>query len=1290
MRAGADLEARHLAAASVPSTGRVAAPTSDNDPIGPSVVATIPVGTEPTGVAYDAAKGELFVTNENSGNVSVISDATNTVVASVPVGIGPSGAAYDSANGEVFVTNTHSNYVSVISDATDKVIATIPVGTGPLTATYDAGKGDVFVTNEISANVSVISATTDKIVATVPVGSAPDGGAYDGARGRVFVANANSLNVSVISDTTDTVVATVLVLAGPQAGPRGTAFDAAKGEMFVAEQDADNVSVINDTTDTVVATLQVGTMPTGAAYFATRGDVFVTNEISANVSVINDTTDTVVATVSVGTTPFGEAYDAAKGEIFVANGGSDNVSVLAFAPPTFAVTFSESGLPSGTEWWVDGSAMGSQSSVTSSVGLRAPNGTYSYSLPAVAGYASDPTWGRVTVQGSAVEIPVSFAPVSPSCNGTTAASGATTSSVYNLTLPSGHCDYLWAAVNGGKNISAVSFTPDLAWPIPGSPYANYRGESPFSVIGESPSDHANFTSLPGTLYPLMGGVAVSSAPSGHFVFAATNSTTLAAAFNLTRPATVVLIATSSNDYAPSIGAPYTVLTQGSDDVVDGILIASATLPAGSQSFEVTSTEWQPYGSLDVVVYVFGGFTVTFTTNPTTCGSITFNGTTYTTGQSVNVIAGTYGTSATACPGYSLQSLSGTGSVSVAIGEANVSGPGGVTATFAAGKSGAPIAVGTSPGTPIYADGQIFVPDFGSASLTVVSGTTDQVVANITVGNEPGTPVYDPVTQQVFVPNFGSNNVSVVSAANERLVTTVVAGTGPETGAYDPSTGDLYFPNAGSGNVTVISGTDDRVVADVSVGTDPQTPALDPVNGELYVANNGSDTVSVVSAAPDLVVATVPVGSEPGTPAVDPANQEIFVPNWGSDNVSVISGSTNTVVTTIGVGSSPFRPIGSSSPFIFSRTTKPRGSPLYDPLNGQIYVPNANSDNVSVINGTSNRLAAAVAVGSQPEAPVLDPVTGHVLVANNGSANVSVISGTSPEVVASILTGANPAPPVFDNASGALYVPSTGSANLTVVQSSYYLTFTETGLPSGAPWQVDVTGAAGSSENLFSRTTVPVQVYNGPARYTIFGPKRYQVTGSVPPTAAVEIAGADVVKQVLFVHGPTRSVTFHETGLPKGVSWCVAFGLVDCTYTSKLAFANVTPYQYPYALLPIPGFTFEVASGGHRYATPPEAVVNVTTASVTVTVKFTPVTYNLTFAETGLPSGKGWTVRISWTYYGKVEKLSRHSTGSSVVFEVPNGTVSYTVEPVKGYVGNSSGSVTVNGAPATVPSEFVRK
>lgn len=347
-RVGADPRLTHLQQASRSASQGVPAPLlADNSPAYPSEVATVPVGSQPTGIAYDAARGEVFVTNEGvspswAGNVSVINDTNDTVVATIPVGSYPVGAAYDRSKGEVFVSNDDTSNVSVINDTTNKVVATVSVGYAPWGMAYDAAKGEVFVTHYLSGYVNVINDTTNTVTATVPVGSWPFDAAYDTARGEVFVANAQSANVSVISDTLDIAVATVTV----GYWPLGIAYDSARGEVFVVEDASNRVSVINDTNNSVVTTVPVGFQPRGIAYDSARGEVFVTNEglgVSAtgNVSVINDTTDTVVATVPVGVYPVGMTYDKTKGEVFVANEQSNNVSVISDGSVSspYAITF---------------------------------------------------------------------------------------------------------------------------------------------------------------------------------------------------------------------------------------------------------------------------------------------------------------------------------------------------------------------------------------------------------------------------------------------------------------------------------------------------------------------------------------------------------------------------------------------------------------------------------------------------------------------------------------------------------------------------------------------------------------------------------------------------------------------------------------------------------------------------------------------------------------------------------------------------------------------------------------
>ena len=99
-----------------------------------SIPPTITVGSSPEYAAYDSVKGEIFVTNQGDGSVSVISDSSNSVIQTISgVGQYPTGIAYDANKGELFVTDegdgTNNGSVAVISDSSNTVIQTITVGT---------------------------------------------------------------------------------------------------------------------------------------------------------------------------------------------------------------------------------------------------------------------------------------------------------------------------------------------------------------------------------------------------------------------------------------------------------------------------------------------------------------------------------------------------------------------------------------------------------------------------------------------------------------------------------------------------------------------------------------------------------------------------------------------------------------------------------------------------------------------------------------------------------------------------------------------------------------------------------------------------------------------------------------------------------------------------------------------------------------------------------------------------------------------------------------------------------
>jgi YVTN family beta-propeller protein len=348
------------------------------------VIANIPVGTNPEGVAYDIGLGEIFVANYGSNSVSVISDRTSTVVANITVGVNPAGLAYDSVMGEIFGTNCGSGTVSVILDRNNTVIANVAVGTNPNGIAYDSRIGKVFVANWGSNTVSVISDKNNTVVATVPVGINPVGVEFDSARAEVFVANSyfshgNHGSVSVISDETNSVVATVPVGMNPYY----PALDFNKGEIYVPNEGDGTISIISDRTTSVVDSVNLTreVTPWALAYDSQKGVMFCTSgdlDINGTIFVISSSNHSVIANITQasipipnqvsysspldifpfyranhpgdakqaysGSKPHGIVYDSAKGEAYVANNYSGNVTVIsdssipsAFPSPTATV-----------------------------------------------------------------------------------------------------------------------------------------------------------------------------------------------------------------------------------------------------------------------------------------------------------------------------------------------------------------------------------------------------------------------------------------------------------------------------------------------------------------------------------------------------------------------------------------------------------------------------------------------------------------------------------------------------------------------------------------------------------------------------------------------------------------------------------------------------------------------------------------------------------------------------------------------------------------------------------------
>jgi YVTN family beta-propeller protein len=185
-----------------------------------SIVGTLTVGFQPTGIGVNPVTNRIYVGSQNTNDVSVIDGSTDTVVATIPVTFSPGtfGVDVNPNTDRIYVTNLNGP-VSVIDGSTNTVVANIPA-VGTLTAlVVNPVLSEVYVSDQFTYfggpppadKVAVLNATSNMQIASVAVGSVPSGIGLDQISGRIYVDNESSDTMSVIDSSTLTVVDTIIL-----------------------------------------------------------------------------------------------------------------------------------------------------------------------------------------------------------------------------------------------------------------------------------------------------------------------------------------------------------------------------------------------------------------------------------------------------------------------------------------------------------------------------------------------------------------------------------------------------------------------------------------------------------------------------------------------------------------------------------------------------------------------------------------------------------------------------------------------------------------------------------------------------------------------------------------------------------------------------------------------------------------------------------------------------------------------------------------------------------------------
>lgn len=251
-----------------------------------AVIAEIPVGVNPFGIAINGTGTRLFVTNDQYDSVRFIDATNNSVIRDVDVfnpanpsrRMNPYGVVANLAGTRLYVTNNSDNTVSVIDTALQQQVASIQISNLDLPRPYGIAINPagtrVYVANAGENTLVVIDATTNSVIKTIPGFSGPIGVTVSHDGKRVYVADQNDGELWVIDAVTNSAVTSVFMgggLGGISLSPDGT-----RAYMALNTSHPGKVAVFNTLTNTAVnTTITVGEDPLSMGQFMQPDNIFI-------------------------------------------------------------------------------------------------------------------------------------------------------------------------------------------------------------------------------------------------------------------------------------------------------------------------------------------------------------------------------------------------------------------------------------------------------------------------------------------------------------------------------------------------------------------------------------------------------------------------------------------------------------------------------------------------------------------------------------------------------------------------------------------------------------------------------------------------------------------------------------------------------------------------------------------------------------------------------------------------------------------------------------------------------
>jgi YVTN family beta-propeller protein len=303
---------------------------------------------------------QVYVSNEKSGDVTVINGSDNRVLGTIPVGKRPRGIhaspdgktvyvalsgtpiaappqldakgnpifqkAKDDDDDDSAKADKSADAIGMVDVAQQKLTGKISAGSDPEEFSLSKDGTKLYVSNEDVRTASVIDIATGKVEHIVAVGQEPEGVATTPDGKRFYVTCEAGGDVYVIETAGYAIAGHFKV----NVRPRSMDFSPVAGIGFIPSESTGELNVIDTVNLKVLKAiaLPTGSRPMSVKVAADGRKLYVSNGRAGTVSVLDSHTYGLLNTIKVGIRPWGMALSPDGKFLYVANGPSNDVSVV--------------------------------------------------------------------------------------------------------------------------------------------------------------------------------------------------------------------------------------------------------------------------------------------------------------------------------------------------------------------------------------------------------------------------------------------------------------------------------------------------------------------------------------------------------------------------------------------------------------------------------------------------------------------------------------------------------------------------------------------------------------------------------------------------------------------------------------------------------------------------------------------------------------------------------------------------------------------------------------------------